>query len=110
MEELTGRGTSVRWDVYPKTLPSDTEVAWYDFGGGELVLPTAGLLNGDTNKSYECQYIAALVQVRKGKFYFRTIEFNSDQIDHTEFLKKQKVELMSVFLADVERLSTQETK
>ena len=91
MEELTGRGTSVRWDVYPKTLPSDTEVAWYDFGGGELVLPTAGLLNGDTNKSYECQYIAALVQVRKGKFYFRTIEFNSDQIDHTEFLKKQKV-------------------
>jgi hypothetical protein len=80
-----------------KTSMADTEVSWYDFGGGFTVCPTNGL------PDMVGPEMAALWCVRSGLVYYKVFEGDFTEKDLPEMFKKYESE----FSADVIR-KTQE--
>ena len=78
---------------------ADTEIDWYDFGGGWTVAP------GITGTSNEAGNMASLCCIRNGKFYYTVIEGTFTEADLPEIRKEKEPK----FAADVQRM-TQETQ
>jgi hypothetical protein len=77
----------------------DTEVEWYDFGGGFIVAPgIPGTDNADGN-------IVALCCIRSGRYYYKMFEGTFTKEDLPRMFK----EYAPAFEADV-KLKTQETQ
>ena len=71
----------------------DSEVDWYDFGGGYLTAPTTYLsLDGKTERipglQSDAPNMAALSCVRNGLFYFKIIEGTFTTEDLPSMLKE----------------------
>lgn len=104
------KGQEQVWQQDSPRKVEDCGPEWYDFGNGMTCHPTSGLVNSEL-KSFTKEHIAALVIVRSGKFYFHMIEFDLSEGDTFEgVLAQYKEQILPGFLADVERLSTQETQ
>ena len=95
---LNAKGTPEKVD-----LP-DSEVDWYDFGGGFITAPTTYLsLDGKTEKipglQSDAPNMAALSCVRNGLFYFKFIEGTFTNEDLPSMFK----EYAPQFKAEVEK-------
>jgi hypothetical protein len=84
----------------------DTEVEWYDFGGGHSIAPTT-IMDGERLQGLtgEGPNMAALCCVRRGLLYFKTIEGTFT----TEDLPSMFKEYAPAFTAEV-KVMTQETQ
>ena len=94
-------------DTVMKVKLPDTEVEWYDFGGGNTVAPTTDV---EGNKLYgvksDAPNMAALSCVRNGLFYFKTIEGTFT----TEDLPSMFKEYAPAFTAEVKAMTQEKTQ
>jgi hypothetical protein len=85
----------------------DTEVEWYDFGGGHLIAPT---IDAEGNVfglgDYKGPNVASLCCVKNGKFYYYTLEGTFTKEDLPSMFK----DYAPVFKTEVDAASTQETQ
>jgi hypothetical protein len=93
-----------------KTNAPDSEIEWYDFGGGNMIAPTTYIsLDGKTENilpgTGEGPNMAALCCVRNGLFYFKIFEGDFTVETLTSMFK----DYAPSFKAEVEA-KTQETQ
>ena len=83
----------------------DTEVEWYDFGGGNRVAPTADV-EGNQLPGTIGPYMAALDCVKNRKYYYKVIEGQFTEEDLPSMFKDHA----TAFEAEVKAAMTQETQ
>jgi hypothetical protein len=85
-------------DTTEKTALPDSEIEWYDFGGGFKVAPTTDV-EGNTLPGIQSDApnMAALHCIRNGKYHYKVIEGTFTTEDLPSMLK----ELAPVFEAEV---------
>jgi hypothetical protein len=84
-------------DTTEKTALPDSEIEWYDFGGGFKVVPTADAEGKNISETSTGPNMAALCCSKNGQFYFKVIEGTFTTEDLPNMLK----ELAPVFEAEV---------
>ena len=92
-------------DTTEKVKLPDTDVEWYDFGGGFKVAPTTDAEGKNISETSTGPNMAALCCNKNGQFYFKTIEGTFTTEDLPSMFKAYAPQ----FKAEVEA-KTQETQ
>ena len=80
-----------------KTTLPDSEIEWYDFGGGFKVAPSVDVEGKNISETSTGPNMAALCCVKNGQFYFKVIDGTFTAEDLPSMFK----ELAPVFEAEV---------